>query len=303
MLYDITTYRIVRAKTADDGYIIKHSHGAYFHYMYILNGEGRIIIDGHTLDVSQYDLIMAPPGVEHEIYGKNNLIKLDIKFSCGDPLHSFLMKCGYYIHGLSGYEDRLIRDIFDEAVNARPMYTFTIDSKLLELLCLVLRRDKNGIMMLTQEHKSDDFIPAADAVDNKLEPAINYIRQNLNRNISISELSAFMGYSDNYFSAYFKKHIGYTPNRYINMLKIEKAKELIMYTSLSITEIADKLGFESIHYFSKVFKQITGISPTNYVDRSSINMIVNVIKNEPSLPPEDRYEIPVIHLNEKSADC
>ena len=82
------------------------------------------------------------------------------------------------------------------------------------------------------------------------------------------------------------------------MLKIERSKELIMYTDDSITMIADKLGFESVHYFSKVFKQIAGMSPTNYINRSSIDMIVNVLKNEPSLPPEDRYEIPVRHIHE-----
>lgn len=299
MLYDITTYRIVRQKISDDAYIEKHSHGAYFHYMYILNGNGRVIIDGHELKVSKYDLIMAPPGVEHEIFGGHELIKLDIKFSCGDPLYSGLISCGYYIHGLTSYEDRLMRDIFDEAVNAMPMYACAIDSKLLELLCYVLRRDRQGIEMLTRKRKSNDFLPELNSSDaNKLDPAINYIRKNINKNISIGELADFMGYSESYFSTSFKKCVGYTPNRYINILKIEKAKELIMYTTKSITLIAEELGFESVHYFSKVFKQITGISPTNYVDRSNINMIVNVFKNAPSLPPEDRYEIPAKNISE-----
>lgn len=303
MLYDITTYRIVRAKTADDGYIEKHSHQAYFHYMYILNGEGIIVIDGHTINASKYDLILAPPGVEHEIFGKNELIKLDIKFTCGEPLYSRLLDCGYYIHSLTGYEDRLIRDMFDEAVNALPMYTYTIDAKLLELLCGILRRERDGIMMLSAGKKNNDFIPtAANGGNNRLEPAINYIKEHIDRNISISELAAFMGYSESYFSNSFKKQTGYAPNRYINMLKIERAKELIMYTNYSITEIADRLGYESVHYFSKVFKHITGMSPTNYINRSNIDMIVNVLKNEPSLPPEDRYEIPVRHISEHQSE-
>ncbi len=297
MLYDITTYRIVRAKTADDGYIEKHSHQAYFHYMYILNGEGEIIIDGHTLAVSKYDLVLAPPGIEHEIFGKHNLIKLDIKFTCGEPVCSKLMNCGYYIHSLTQYEDRLMRDIFDEAVNALPMYTYAIDAKLLELICGILRRERVGIQMLTAGKDNNDFIPEVNSTgSSKLKPAINYITEHINENISVSELAAFTGYSESYFSNSFKKQTGYAPNRYINMLKIERAKELIMYTDDSITEIADKLGFDSIHYFSKVFKQIVGMSPTNYINRSGIDMIVNVLKNEPSLPPEDRYEIPVRHI-------
>lgn len=303
MLYDISTYRIVRAKTADDGYIEKHSHSAYFHYMYILNGSGHIIIDGHELEVSKYDLVMAPPGIEHEIFGKDELIKLDIKFAAGNPLYRELLRCGYYIHGLSSHEDKLMRDMFDEAVNALPMYSYAIDSKLLELLCLILRRDKRGIEMLTREQKSNDFLPDTDNISGSgIEAAVNYIKQHINKNISIAELAAYIGYSESYFSTAFKRCTGYTPNRYINILKIEKAKELIMYTPSSITAIAAELGFESVHYFSKVFKQISGISPTNYVDRSSLDMIVNVLKNEPSLPPEDRYEIPVKHISERNTD-
>lgn len=299
MLYDITTYRIVRSKTGDDCYIEKHSHGEYFHYMYILNGCGRIVIDGHSIDVYKYDLVMAPPGIEHEIFGKQDLIKLDIKFSCGEPLYSLAMNCGYYINGLTGYEDRLMRDIFDEAVNAKALYACAIDAKLMELLCLVLRRKQRGIEMLNEEKKGNDFLPDTNGdAYNRLQPALDYIRKNINRNITISELASFMGYSESYFSTTFKKFIGYTPNRYINMAKVEKAKEMIMYTTDSITAIADELGFESVHYFSKVFKQITGISPTNYVNRSNIDMIVNVFKDAPSLPPEDRYEIPEKHISE-----
>ncbi len=302
MLYDISTYRLVRTKVADDAFIEKHKHGAYFHYIYILNGAGTVNVGGHHLDAAKYDLFMIPPNVEHETFGKSDLIKLDIKFMCGEPFYTPLLDCGYYIHGISAYEDRLLRDIFDEAVNKKPMYSYAIDNKLGEFLCMVLRREKRGIEMVSQSRNLFDIVPGTgDEPSCKLDSAVNYIRQNINKNISVKELSEYMGYSESYFSTSFKKHYGYSPNRYVNILKVEHAKELIMYSSLSITAIAEELGFESVHYFSKVFKQITGLSPLNYVDRSSIDMIINVIKNAPSLPPEDRYEIPARPISEYRA--
>lgn len=297
MLYDITTYRIVRQKKGDHQYIEKHSHADYFHYMYILNGKGRVIIDGHEIFMEKYDMMLAPPGIEHEIFGVRNLICLDIKFSCGEPLFAFLMECGYYIRGLTSYEDRLMRDIFDEAVNARPLYAHAIDARMLEFLFQVLRRKKQGIEMVACQEESRNFSPETGGENqSKVQPVINYIKANLDKPLVISQLAAKMGYTESYFSTLFKESTGYPPNKYINILKVEKAKEMILYTTDSITQISEQLGFDSVHYFSKVFKQVTGLSPSSYIERSKVNMIINVLKGSSLLPPEGEYEIQIKNM-------
>ena len=52
---------------------------------------------------------------------------------------------------------------------------------------------------------------------------------------------------------------------YINSLKIREAKALLRESKLSVTEISEKLGFNSIHYFSRLFKKTTGHSPKEYI--------------------------------------
>lgn len=303
MLYDITTYRIVRQKKGDNQYIEKHSHADYFHYMYVLNGKGRVIIDGHEIQLEKYDMMLAPPEIEHEIFGVKDLICLDIKFSCGEPLFAFLVECGYLIRGLSAYEDRLMRDVFDEAVNARPLYVHAIDARLLEFLFQVLRRKKQGIEMVACQEESKNFQPEAGTEkQKKVQPVIDYIKTNLGKSIQSSELAAQMGYTEAYFSTLFKECTGYSPSKYINILKVEKAKEMILYTTDSITQIAGRLGFDSVHYFSKVFKQITGITPSSYIDRSRVNMMINVLKGSSLLPPEGQYEIPIKDITERDPD-
>ncbi|PVD50997.1 AraC family transcriptional regulator [Terrimonas sp.] len=71
-----------------------------------------------------------------------------------------------------------------------------------------------------------------------------------------------MGYSA--FRKNFKKLTGYSPNQYHLNLRLSRSKELLESTTLSIEEIADQTGFDSIYYFSKMFRKKTGVSPNLY---------------------------------------
>lgn len=294
MLYDITTYRLIRVKVPDDEVVEKHSHTDYFQYSYVLNGKGRANVGNNSFEITKYDLVLAPPNIEHEIFGADGLIKLDIKFTCSEPVYSMLCNCGYLIRHLSDYEDKLIRDIFDEAVNAYPMYEYLIDTQLLELVFRTLMREKVGNEMSAGNQSGNNLL--SDAAVNKFKTVIDYIKQNLDKVISVGEMAEMMGYSESYFSTNFKKLTGYAPSRYVNVVKVEKAKELMLYTSESITQIAGDLGFESVHYFSKVFKQITGKTPSNYMNRSNLNMIRNISKDVPGHLTEDTYEYPALKV-------
>ena len=63
----------------------------------------------------------------------------------------------------------------------------------------------------------------------------------------------------------FKDKYGFTILTYINQLKIKEAKKLLLEQELSITDIAEKLGYNSIHYFSRHFKKHTGMTPSEYM--------------------------------------
>ncbi|MCQ6956406.1 AraC family transcriptional regulator [Mucilaginibacter sp. JC4] len=79
-----------------------------------------------------------------------------------------------------------------------------------------------------------------------------------------------MGYSK--FRKLFKSKCGISPNQYHLNLRLDKAKEMMITTNLSVNEIADQTGFDSIFYFSRVFKKKTGLSPRNFrEDQSSVS--------------------------------
>lgn len=84
-----------------------------------------------------------------------------------------------------------------------------------------------------------------------------------NQNLSVT-LSEQLHFDYSHLSSIFSKTEGKSIQTYQNELKVERIKELLEYDELSISEIADKLGFGSAAYLSTQFKNITGITPSHY---------------------------------------
>ena len=93
---------------------------------------------------------------------------------------------------------------------------------------------------------------------------IIYIKKNLTKPLSLSEISSECSVSSPYASHIFKKHMNMTVTEYINSEKLYYACDLIRNTSMNISEIADYLGYSDVFYFSKLFKKKFGISPSRY---------------------------------------
>lgn len=98
----------------------------------------------------------------------------------------------------------------------------------------------------------------------RFKDILSFIRNNIDKNISINELSAKTQMSNDHFTRSFKKEIGTTPLEYINQKRIEKAQLLLVVTSFTVNEILVKTGFNSASYFCRIFKTITGQAPLDY---------------------------------------
>lgn len=97
-----------------------------------------------------------------------------------------------------------------------------------------------------------------------LEPALDFIQKNFEKEISIDDMASLCNISSSYFSKLFNKITGDTFSNYINHVRIERACELLLGTDTPITIIALDLGFEDNSYFNKVFKRLTGLTPSAY---------------------------------------
>lgn len=107
-----------------------------------------------------------------------------------------------------------------------------------------------------------------DLVDSKhknvILSAMGYIFANCARNLSLSQVAAYVGYSNSHFSRVFKEETGNTFRAYLNEVRIEKAKSMLLSRELSISEVCGLCGFEDQSYFCKTFKKITGTTPDRY---------------------------------------
>jgi Transcriptional regulator containing an amidase domain and an AraC-type DNA-binding HTH domain len=97
-----------------------------------------------------------------------------------------------------------------------------------------------------------------------VKKALRFMEAERERTLTLSEISDQVGLNPSYFSRLFKAETGKSPLEYFNNLRMEEARSLLATTSLSVREIALRLGFCSEFHFSRMFKASSGFSPSLY---------------------------------------
>lgn len=126
-----------------------------------------------------------------------------------------------------------------------------------EILLITFIRDEtdvngeNKIFVLPKSH-------------DKISGRISEILSEGGANVKIDDLAGALGYSKSYLFKVFKLETGTTINSFKKTVLINRAQSLLAKTDLSITEIADKLGFDTQSYFTKFFTLNARVTPTEY---------------------------------------
>jgi AraC family transcriptional regulator of arabinose operon len=110
----------------------------------------------------------------------------------------------------------------------------------------------------------DEVNPMSNAsVDGRIKACMEYVSQHLDERITLEQLAELAGLSPSRFAHLFREELGMAPLQYVDLKRIDRAKQLLSHTSMRINEIARELGADPI-YFSLRFKQHTGLSPREY---------------------------------------
>ena len=104
---------------------------------------------------------------------------------------------------------------------------------------------------------------AADA-DDIIARVTAYIQANFRENIDRDDVAAVAYITPNYLSKQFRSKMGMNLREYINQIRVEEAKRLLLSTNLPVSEVAGMAGYENISYFSTVFRKRTGMSPVDW---------------------------------------
>jgi AraC-type DNA-binding domain-containing proteins len=100
--------------------------------------------------------------------------------------------------------------------------------------------------------------------DTVISHAIEYIRQNYNTKIGVSEIAEFCHCSESYISHIFKRRTGVNINTYINKTRVEFSKHYLITTNDSMSDISINIGFNDPNYFSRVFTELIGCPPSEF---------------------------------------
>ena len=223
---------------------------------YISGGSGILETKEGRIKINAGSILLIFPGVWHRYMPDYNsgwtehyigfnglftesLFKHDL-FDKNNPV----LKIGFQISLVNEFNE-----ILQLIKNEKPGFQQECSGKLIYLLGRIISIVKNN-----------EF--ANKEMERTIRKACLYFRDNLHRNLNIEEMANDYHVSYSNFRRMFKRYTGMSPNQYHLGLRIQRSKDMIQYSNKSIKEIAEELGFDSIHYFSRIYKNKEGISPS-----------------------------------------
>ncbi len=155
---------------------------------------------------------------------------------------------------------RSISELREETIVRAPGYSIRIYALLMSLIGQLVRAsgqefDENETLL----SKSDYSL---------MRRAMRYMDENLADKLSLSEIAEYAGYNKSYFSTLFTELNGLSPWEYLAIKRIAQAKNLLLSSKRSVTEIANLCGYGNISNFNRQFKRLTGCSPKEFVNRN-----------------------------------
>ncbi|WP_456274958.1 response regulator transcription factor [Bacillus sp. AK031] len=97
-----------------------------------------------------------------------------------------------------------------------------------------------------------------------IREAIEYINHHLKNELTLKEVADHVHLNPSYLSVLFKEHVKLTFSEYVTRRRIQRAKDLLISSSLPVAEIAEESGYKTSKYFIKIFKELEGKTPSVY---------------------------------------
>ncbi len=229
--------------------IAEHTH-KYHELVYCLEGKGNVFIDSkrHKFHTGTYYIThRATPHSE-----KSNECSRIIYFYFDAPKETVTE--GAY----TDYNGRIrstVKKLYEESMKN------------------LVHKEKMCSALLTEILIEAGRAAAYPGNEESIYSVLQYIDENIDREIDLKQLAARHGYSYDRFRHIFKEHTGVSPHQYIINARIEKVKFLMTINpNASLTELAYGCGFTSSSQFSNIFRAKEGMTPTEYIKLKSAEM-------------------------------
>ncbi|MCP6682637.1 AraC family transcriptional regulator [Bacillus nakamurai] len=212
-----------------------HSHThTYCQFLFPLEGDLDLETEEREVNLKPDQLQYIPPECEHRFrsLGRNECLVLDI------PAHLIKTEGRSIVSGMTADLDPFWTSI---------RYLLTEEAK---------QQSAHSLNLLVQ------YI--AEKMRSHTYDSIAYIHRNLSKPLSIKELAAIEHYHPAYYSGWFKRQTGKTPQTYIAELRLKKAEQLLADTKRPLTDISQEVGFQNLSSFTRWFVKNMGMTPRAY---------------------------------------
>lgn len=258
-------------------YIFRGEKHDFWEFLYVDKGEVEVMADTKGYRLTQGDIIFHKPNEFHSEWANGKVAPnlMVMSFECTDPAMEFFSD---KIMRIDSYERNLIAEILKEAQesysNALGGHTKLLKKKdplfgseqlikiYLETLLISLVRKDSFVHASGRLNKSTLEKMEKDLVDN----IIGYMHQSINSDLTFENICNHFLLGSTYLKTLFKNRTKTGVMTYFKNLKISEAKKLIREQKYNFTQIADMLGYNSVHTFSRSFKDATNMSPSEYAN-------------------------------------
>jgi AraC-like DNA-binding protein len=252
-------------------HFVDHKHG-YFEFICVLRGKARIKYGGKMHDVKAPCVLVYEPGKLHEEWSDRS-----------DPWQTIFAGLEIRARGLD-FSGLLRREEKGLIIIDAPREARACIQAMKEVLAESVRQDfgwqhvVHGLLFRFFRHaiKKSEIargkkrdISGAQAERRKMitEKLKKYIDEHVTEKLTLNMLTETVYLSPFYLSHIFKEETGYSPIQYVINRKMAEAKKLLADPSLTVSQVAEKIGYDSIHYFSRLFTGVENITPSAYRER------------------------------------
>lgn len=226
--------------------------------IYCTDGEGWALVGKQKVTVARGQYLILPQHTKH-IYGASeekpwSIFWMHFKGTSAEALTDILRKGMNNFGETVCYDERRI-NIFNNIYDI--LETGYSDDN----LCYVSMLTQHYLASFCYPHL---FTPQTSPEEDEIDVTVRYMREHIDENITVEAMARNIYRSPSHFSVLFKRKTGYSPLEYFNHIKMQRACQLLEFTSLHIKELAYSIGFHDPFYFSRVFTRTMGLSPAHY---------------------------------------
>lgn len=255
---DFKLLYISTSKYEGDWQSFPHVHH-FSELFYVTSGQGYFLAGSEQLTVTENDLVIVNPHVEHTEKSMDARPLEYIVFGIEGLTFDFGEKfsgLGFGCCNLSSDKNRILnfsQIMLQEILDKKPGYDLVCHDLLEVLLIHIIRARRLSVV-----GDNAAKIPKECAI------ARRYLDTHYSQNITLDSLAEATHTNKYYLSHIFRDCFGRSPINYLTQKRLEVSRELLSSTDHSIAQIASSAGFASQSYFSQTFKRLTGMSPNQY---------------------------------------